>query len=56
MISIVQSKKLNRLKLKVEDNYILEVGNLHSTGRQYKKTFKMGNRVQFKDCWGGFGE
>lgn len=32
----------------LDDTYTLEEGNLRATGRRYKKTFKMGDRVQVK--------
>jgi len=32
----------------LDDTYTLEEGNLRATGRRYKKSFKMGDRVQVK--------
>ena len=32
----------------LDDTYTVEEGNLRVTGRRYKKTYKMGDRVQVK--------
>ena len=32
----------------LDDTYTLEDGNLRATGRRYKKSFKMGDRIKVK--------
>ena len=48
-VELLDSKSEGLVDFKyLDDTYTLEEGNLKATGRRYKKSFKMGDRVQVK--------
>ncbi|MFN0173209.1 MAG: ribonuclease R [Saprospiraceae bacterium] len=48
-VELLDSKSEGLVDFKyLDDTYTLEEGNLRATGRRYKKTYKMGDRVQVK--------